>query len=548
MKSKKKISFIIITALLFISMISSSQMGVAYGEEIFGHNLQEEKWSLIYDFAGSHIVSDPNPGPLSGKITEGSDDDNPNIDSNFFIAYNNFQNVQSLYLAMQNFTWNIEDSDAHLYGSAPYQLLLQHFRPPGQSQYHIFIENWFDGLLAYREIGDDAVKNDVPDEGDALYLGWSYYSEFHKWLVNSIFNLTANNIPDFAFIDDEKGTGTPLHITEVEEGVYKYGITYENIFILWKKLNITEGLDNTVTGIDVINRCSAFGILSELTFEFVVRLEESEIEGLSEVTTTTEYDIGEMEEFWVLGDNQETANGFGGESYELTDNSDSFNINIGYYNDTAVRNRISGNETAGIPGFSLAVLNHANIIVVDRENPGEDYSGGTDFIDQTGDSLGASTKNISEAQYDFQDNPAYKLDFSSKPNYTLDGEASYPAPTRVLKNEAVKSNVSQPGNFFLKLRLAQLIANATGASEAGFIERLQFYNRVLSSLGGSKFFYLTCFPKWSGGTITQDPAFSVYVPSPETGRRIPGFITGILAVVSLISISVILVYKKHKIT
>jgi hypothetical protein len=523
-------------------MISSSQVGVAYGEEVFGHNLQEEKWSLIYDFAGSHIVSDPNPGPLSGNITEGSDDDNPNIDSNFFIAYNNFQNVQSLYLAMQNFTWDIGDSDAHLYGCAPYQLLLQHFRPPGQSQYHIFIENWFDGLLAYREIGDDAVENDVPDEGDALYLGWSYYSEFHKWLVNNIFNLTSNNIPDFAFIDDEKGTGTPIHITEVEEGVYKYGITYENIFILWKKLNITEGLDDTVTGIEVLNRCSAFGLLSKLTFEFVVRLEDSELEDLSAVTTTSEYDIGEMKEFYVLGDNEDTATGFGGKSYGISVGDNNFNL--GYYNDTAVKNRISGNETAGIPGFSLAVINHANLIVVDRENPGEDFSGETDFIDQTGDSLGASTKNISKAQYDFEDTPTYKLDFASKPNYTLDGEKSYPAPTRVLKNEAVKSNVSQPGNFYLKVRLAQLIANATGASEAGIIEKIQFYNRVYSSLGGAKFFYLTCFPKWSGGTITQDPTFTVYVPAQATGRRIPGYVMGVLTLVSMISIS-ILIYKKH---
>ncbi|TXT60618.1 MAG: exported protein of unknown function [Promethearchaeota archaeon] len=540
MNNKKKVSFIAITALFFVSLISATPSTLAYGEDIFGHNLSEEKWSLIYDFAGSQVVSDPNPGPLSENMTEGKDDDIPNIDSNFFVAWNNFQNVQSLYLAMQNFTWDIDESNSTLYGCAPYQLLLQHFRPPGQTQYHIFIENWFDGLLAYRELGDDATKNDVPDEEDALYLGWSYYSEYHKWLVNRVFK---NRVPDYALIDDEKGTGTPIHIEEVQDGVYKYGITYENIFILWKKLNITEGLDNTVTSIEVMNRCSAFGILSELTFEFVVSLEDSEIEDLSEVTTTTEYDIGEMSEFWVIGDNETRANYFGGESYDITFPDSSFNV--GYYNNSGIKNRIDGNESQGIPGFSLAVLNHANIIVVDREDPDEDYSGETDFIDQTGDSLGVETKNITEAQYDFADQPAYKLDFASKPNYTLNGEEEYPAPTRVLKNEAVKSNVTMQSDFFLKVKLAELIANTTGASEGNWFERLKFYGRMLSELGGSKFFYMTCFPKWSGGTITQDPQFTVYVPAQNGGRRIPGFEIATLTVVSLVSVSIILL-AKHK--
>ncbi|MFW9990288.1 MAG: hypothetical protein ACFFC3_16730, partial [Candidatus Odinarchaeota archaeon] len=201
--------------------------------------------------------------------------------------------------------------------------------------------------------------------------------------------------------------------------------------------------------------------------------------------------------------------------------------------------RISG--TASIPGFSLAVINHANIIVVDLSNrPLFQYTGNTDFIDENNSTLGASTKNITEARYDFMDSPAYKIDFASKPNYLFNGSDEYPAPTRVLRNDAIQTPLGILEKLYVRSILAGMIGILTGSDAAAVISFLTL------NLDDAKFFYLTCFPIWSGGTINQDPTFTVYVE--EEGSRISGFEPLILSLIGISGISVIIfkVSKKKK--
>ncbi len=534
---KRNIAFSLIICLLVLSVFTIIPLGQAASlESGIGHNFSEEYWSVLYDFAGDYLEEDYNPGPSQGDVSEGLTDNNTLVDSKFFVAWNNIQNVQSLYIAMQNFTWDVSNTSVSLYGCAPYQILLQHFRPPGQTNIHIFVINTFLGLLAYRENITNPGIPDIPDENDSLYMGWSYYSEYHKFVANLIF--WANGVPKYMYFDNETiTTAVPIPMKETEPNTFKYGMSYKNVFILWQKINVTEGLDNSVTQAEVLQKCSAFALLSEINFTYVVSYQESTIPGLSEVTTTTEYDIGEITDLWVIGDNETTTEHFGGENITITL---PVTTDIGYYNETAVANRISGSSL--IPGFSLAVINHANIIIMDLENWQNQfqYTGSTDFVDENDVALGASAKNITAAKYDFMDNPAYKIDFASKPNYLLNGIDEHPAPTRVLRNNAIKTPLGFLEQLWVRAILAGFIANITGSGLAGLIA---FFSPHLDE---AKFFYLTCFPIWSGGTINQDPTFTVYVE--DEGRRISGFEPLILSVVGLSGISLILfrISKKNK--
>lgn len=543
MRLNKKITFAIIFSLFAVSLFSSIPTGLAASvDSKIGHNFEEKYWSILYDFAGEYLEEDYNSGPLNGSVSEGLTDNNTAIDSKFFISWSNIQNVQSLYIALQNFTWDVANTSISLYGCAPYQVLIQHFRPPGQLQIHIFVINTFLGLLAYREMPWDPIKDDIPDENDSLYMGWSYYSEYHKFLANLVF--AYNSVPQYLWFDNTtKGTATPIPMTETANDTFKYGMSYKDIFILWQRINITQSLDNSVTHAEIINRCSAFAHLSEINFTYVVSYKDSTTEpGFREVTTTTEYDIGNITDLWVVGDNETVTNYFGGENFTLTWPT---NVSIGYYNESDVVDRIDGNETYGIPGFGLSVLNHANVVIMNLSNwqHGFEYTGPTDFVDATNNTLGASSKNITEASYDFMDNPAFKIDFASKPTYLLNGVDEYPAPTVVLRNEAFKFPLGFLHKLHVRAVLAGFIANMTGSAFAGLIA---FFTPFLDS---AKFFYMTCFPIWSGGTISQDPTFTAFVPISEDvdgDTRIPGYEPLILSLIGLSGISLILLRIKKK--
>lgn len=106
MRLNKKITFTIIFSLFAVSLFSSIPTGLAATPESkTGHNFEEKYWSILYDFAGEYLEKDYNVGPLNGSVTEGLTDNNTDVDSKFFMAWNNIQNVQSLYIALQNFTW-----------------------------------------------------------------------------------------------------------------------------------------------------------------------------------------------------------------------------------------------------------------------------------------------------------------------------------------------------------------------------------------------------------------------------------------------------------
>ena len=528
---KKNIGIFVIFSILGLSFLSSVPTVVGIGpsmESTLGHNFTEEYWSGLYDFAGDHLVADYNPGPLSGMVTTGLTDSNPGVNNIFYGAYTNIGNVQSLYLAFHNYTWG-GSTDPFLYGCSPYQVLAQHFVPAGQPNYHILAINSFLGLLAYKDNKTDG-KTSLPDQNDEMYMGWSYWSEYHKLVANLMF--LANELPQWMYFNKtDRTTPEPIpakQTTTANSTSYTFGMTYHNLFILWQKVSITEGLNETVTEAQILTNCSAFALLNNLTYRYIVNYTDSTDQpGLKEVTTTTEYDIGEITDLWVVGDDANNATAFDGKHFSITT---PVSEDLCYYNQTSngVGQRLNG--TVDTPGFSLAVINTANIIVMNSLG-GEVIK---DFVDQDGGSLGASTKNITAAQLDVGTEAAYKIDFAGKPKYTLGGTTEYDAPTRVVENTAVSTQLGFLQRFLLTLLIAGFIGNITG-SPFGWLTTLAKMNDV-------KFYYATCFPEWAGQTITQDPTFTAYVST--TSTNIPGY--ELILTTAIGSIGIIYVFIKIK--
>ncbi len=535
MKSNKKIAIALLTCLISVSFIStvpinsSAATGDVFKSHI-GHDFSESYWSVVYDTVGSKLEEDHNPGPYQGNLSEGLDDDIPNIDSKYYVAWNNLENVHSLYLAMQNFTWDVSNYNSSLYGCAPYQMFLQHFTLPNMANYHAFVLNKFLGLMAYRDIPGGL--NGVPDENDSLYLGWTRYSEWHKYIVNTI--LDAFSIPEYYHIDDTKqGKATPIEMTyDSATGTYEFGMCYEDIFVLWQKIAVEEGLDQTVQHTELLHNCSAFGMFSSINFTFKIKsVPSSSNPGYNEITTTTEYDIGELDDLWIIGDNSTVADSFGGNSFNLNIPSP-LDIDIGHYNSTnyGISKRLNG--TSSVPGFGLAVINTANVKVIKLGLLPQLIA--ANLTGQGMDPLGSTFANLSQAQFSYQGTPAYSIDFASKPNYIWNGTETLNAPTRVLKNALMKTNISHLMDLQTRLTLATLIGQLTGSVWAGLLS-------LVPDFFGEQYFSLTCFPKWSGASISQDPTFIVFAPATDGGDDggIPGFNIPVIALIGLCSASII---------
>lgn len=521
----------LITLVSFIGMANQAQGAVKTFKDYIGHSFSEDGWSIVYDVVGNELVEDFNPGPYADDVTAGLTDNNTAMDMNFYCAYTNYHGVQTMYMALDEFVWDVEQDD--IYGCSPYQYLVQHFKPIGTSNLHVINVNKFLGLLAYRD--NPANINGIPDDNDNLYLGWSFRSEWHKAVWNW---LLANNSIEgekYYFDKSEKTTATPIALTQ-EGNTYKYGMKYENIFILWQTADI-EGLDDTVTQANIVKYCTAVGILSELTFTYVISYEELEDDKLA-VTTSVEYDIGQFEKAYITDDTQAIADTYGGERLNLA--------NIGryvtFYDQSHLPARLEGD--ASTPGLSLSVINTANAFVVNTSKAAAEIKKQA-YEDPEGSELGDVTKNITAADYSIGDDPTYKIDFAAKPTYVWNGSETLDSPTRVLKNGLIKEDFSFYDGFASTI-LGLSVADATSRP------LLWLNSDVRKELVDVDFFYLTCFPKWSGETIEQDPTFTAYVVSDlssSAGRRIPGFdllIIGLIGIASM-AIGIILIKKKRSI-
>jgi predicted transcriptional regulator len=514
MKLKGK-SFNIIICLISVSFFTqfpqSSKAPVSYYFPPFfnpstefisytGHDLSEDNWSLLYDFSGNNLIEDFSPdGPYTEYINNGTVDDDNSKNASFFITWNNLQNVHSLYFAMQNHSWNTTDPFA--YGCAPLQYFFQDFQIPG-SYDHIFTLNKFLGLLMYQD-GPDGIKN-VPDDNDSLYLGWPQYSSWHKYLINNLFNDAGVN-PLYYVNDSIKGSAEPIPVTyDSSTKSYEYGMSYKNIFLLWQDITTEDEKDENINQTTILDDSIAFSLLSSINFTFNITLIEQS--GYKWINTTTQYDIGEINELWMIGDNSSIAQTFNGTSFNVSDTY------FGHYNSTmSIGKRLDGNSS--IPKFSLAILNTANVAVVTFENLlwGFTEFEGIDignFTDQWGDILGELTENITTINYNSGNHQSYTIDFASKPFYIWNNgtsEVEYEALNRILRNSVINLNATGLINTLSYDFIFLYIARILGIDFLGELTEDIIDNKILTD----QCYYLTCFPYWSGAKISHDPIFSI---------------------------------------
>ncbi len=539
MKKTKTIPILIVFSLLVFSFITPLTLGADAMPYLIDHNYGEEYWSILFDVAGWELEHDYGPEGIYAGTSTGSDL-NTDIDSKFYMAYTNVGNVQSLYIAMQNFSWGLDSGyDKNNYGCAPFQVLSQHFSPPGTPGKHIFVINRFFGLLAYldnKTDGDDG----LPSANDELFMGWSFYSEYHKNMVNQEMQ---GIVPDYMLIDnDTTTTAIPIQNVKTTSGdttTYEYGMSYQNLFVLWQRLDVDQGLNETTTSLSGVVGLS---IIEELNFTYQTTVTATSAT-YSTVTTTTEYDIGNMTELWVIGNDDNTlATSLGGNHVLLPGS-----VDLAYYNWTnnALPNRLNGSDTYGIPGFSLGVVNTVNIMTMDfsKTDASQAIQSGVALANALGVPLGSTTQGINKAIYN-DTTPIYEIDFASKPTYKLNGVDGYNAPTQVINKSLFHTNLEFGTALAFAAFVIGLIGNATGL---GPIAAAVFAAYMLAQgfVDQTSFYYVTCFPDWAGGTINQDPTFTAYANIPSS-TNIPGFEPIFISIAGLMGLSYVVMRTRKK--
>ncbi|MBN1801961.1 MAG: hypothetical protein JW891_10670 [Candidatus Lokiarchaeota archaeon] len=524
---KQKLLSMTIVSILMLSF--ATPLVAAAGENLYDHSFAEEYWDVSYDFLGFQLEEDYKPGVYNGTATH--NDSITDVDSKFYQTYTNVGGVQSLYIAMQNFSWDLDNGyNSSEYACAPFQLLVQHFNPGGDPATHLFVVNRFLGLMAYYDYKTDPAE--LPSNRNHMFLGWSFYSGYHRLLLNE--RLNDAGAPSWMHVDPSIETeAIPINLkkTTTSTGAeYSYGMSYKNVFTLWQPLSVSAGLDSSSTNLGNIVAAS---VIEELNFTYITTIDNGK------VTTRVKYNIGEMTNLWVFSQWEEIiSTAIGGDSLNLGSG-----YYLGYYNNSAgggIGARLSG---FGIyPGFSLAVINTVNIM---RFNIDEGSGSEIGFQNSTGSTIGQITHEIPAATCYINGHPVYKLNFDETSNYTLDGTEEHESTTFVVG----RGLVSTPINFGTILGFGAFIAGFIGnltETRAGIRVLLAAY--ILSHLSSVSvgFYYVTCFPDWAGGTIEQDPTFTAYT-SAITGENggIPGYEPWLIGLAGLCGISFVL-YRIRK--
>jgi hypothetical protein len=346
--------FVVSISLLLINPVA----GIRTVAETLGHTFDEEAWAIEYDVLSHETTRDWTRGDHSDEVQPPIIDTSPIRDATFYTVYLNMGNVRTVFMALTNYSWNIYNPEAQ--GVAPYQILLQSYRAAGKT--FVIIENVYAGMIAYQE--NASVANGVPDVNEAMYYGFSLNSEYHKALINGV--LTSNGISP---ITRTPARVTPVNLTKEvvgEETVFKFGINYENMFVVWEDLNVETDLNATsMTGIDIvakrealINHIVAFCAIKYINFTYTVKGIINDT-GYQNVTTSTEYDIGEVTDLWIINDNAINALALSGNVYPNIVSGMNF---VRYNTSIAIQNRIGGFES--LKPFSLAMANYARATVI----------------------------------------------------------------------------------------------------------------------------------------------------------------------------------------
>ena len=117
----------------------------------------------------------------------------------------------------------------------------------------------------------------------------------------------------------------------------------------------------------------------------------------------------------------------------------------------------------------------------------------------------------------------------------------YPAHTRLIDQAKVKTSLNLAEILYFGIIINGIIGNITGANAliSGLASII-----LAAQLDLADFIYVTCFPKWSGGTINQDPTFTAYANVPSA--NIPGFELIFVSVAGIIGLSNVVMRIRKK--
>jgi hypothetical protein len=544
---KKQLISLIGLCLIITMVVSSPAVAAVTVDQVIGHNFEEESWAIEFDVLSGKQVKDWTPGELSANVMPLENDPSPYRDATFYSVYLNMGQVRTAFMALTNYSWNVNNPQAQ--GAAPYQVLLQAFRAPGNA--FVMVENVFAGLIAYQE--NSTIKDGVPSAGDKLYYGFSLNSEYHKHLFANQMQLRLGQ--NFYPVDPIPLRVSPMNLTKTidsttGETVFTFGIAYENMMVVWLDIEANTDMNETSQAINVnreadnfLKNLVAISALSSLNFTYTVRGVVTDT-GYTNVTTSTEYDIGPITDMWVKGDAETSTANLGGNFYTLppvtTLGRDFPGANISRYNTTAsISARLSGGE--GTTGFGLAMANYARIAVVQAEKQNQQ----AELRNRDNSTIDGeqADQNVSRMEYRLRDvnKPAFLIDFESKPDYTWNNSEVLPAPVRLYPNVRVRN----PTLIHLDEMAHRYIASLVGPA---IRNRIQNANaNVTINVQQRGVFYAICFPQWSGLQINQDPTFVAFAEpiSSTDGRRIDGFFIGGLLVIGL-GMSFVLIRKFDK--
>lgn len=471
-----------------------------------GHKFSEEFWAIEYDVLSGKLVEDLIPGEFADEINDTFPDRTPYRDANFYISYINLGQVQTLYMAFTEYS-NDNRNNTRI-GIAPYQIMQQHFRTPGGK--HVIVQNSFAGLVAYQEAND---ANGVPNKDDNLFYGNSLNSQYNKHLLNRRFSWSLGFEP---FDMDEIPIATPKLLEKTiigDEVEYTFGMDYENLFIVWHSMHVEADINNTVTAEGLLDKIVAFSSMDYLNFTYKIKGTVVEDRPVN-ITTTTEYDIGPLSDLWVVGDDQTKTELWDGIYYDLDSTNLITNKTVSRYNTTtAIEDRLNGDNE--VSGFGLAISNYARMAVISANVEEQDD---VEVVDGTGMTIDGnnSESNVTSLDIRTANKPAFKIDFASKPNYTLDGGDPMHAPVKLYPQSRLKD-----GSLNAVDRLSHLFLNSITRSMVQTrieITKEKYHlvdQEITIDINRRHVFYAICFPQWEGKSINQDPTFTAIADPSE---------------------------------
>ncbi len=514
-----------IVASLFIGIFvlgSFITPSFAQTDELQGKNFDQEYWTLNYS------ASPPNASERAVDIN---------------IAYMNIGGVKTIYLALLNMTAN--KSDPLKLGYAPFQTTYQYFKVPDGN--HVLVQNVFAGLVAY--VNNASTNNSVPDASDKIFFSYTLSSNYHRALIRN----ALSNAIGYDPLGSESlysYTATPFfeRIDNDEKIEYKFGITYENMFILWHPVAIeTDDIETTSSAKILFNRTAAFCRLSSLNFTYVLSYNKTADDG--KVKMTTEYDIGPITDLYIPYDDPIGTGAIGG--IVLNISAIDSGKTLSRYNTTdAITKRLNGTATFG--RFSLAVLNYARMIVIENvdaraRNRIEEQGA---IENANGQKVDPENVNATEQHRiklrDAVNKEAFMIDFASKPDYILNDDTANPIlapvqlyPKTAIKNPAMLLLYGYANRFIMNYAKKFIEKQYPNADEARLKLRIAAHDGL---------YYAICFPRWNGLKINQDPTFVAFtdLSSAALGKKIDGFSLSLLLLAALGTAFAVVMIKKRK--